>query len=97
MSSPPPPSPPPDAAPLDPARELEEADAELRKLGYHYNDNDELRSVDDEAEFTFVNQVRRWQTRLFAELHRRALSAQMRSRAMLPALACVAACDPCLP
>jgi len=39
--------------------ELEKADEELRKLGYHYNDNDELRSVDGEKEFVFVNQVRR--------------------------------------
>ena len=85
MSSPPPP---PDAAPLDPARELEEADAELRKLGYHYNDNDELRSVEDENEFTFVNQARRRRTRLFVKLHRRAVCVQMRSRAMLPCLRC---------
>ena len=54
MSSPPPPA----AAPPDPARELEEAAAELRKLGYHYNEHDELRSVDGEREFKFVNQAR---------------------------------------
>ena len=57
MSSPPQ-SPAAAATPLDPARELEEADAELRKLGYHYNEHDELRSVDAEAAFTFVNQAR---------------------------------------
>ena len=45
-------------AEADPARELEEADAELRKLGYHYNDDDELRSVDGGKEFVFVNQAR---------------------------------------
>lgn len=58
MSSSPPQSP-AAAAPLDPARELEEADAELRKLGYRYNERDELRSVDADAEFTFLNQARR--------------------------------------
>jgi hypothetical protein len=57
MSSSPPQSP-AAAAPLDPARELEEADAELRKLGYRYNERDELRSVDAASEFTFVNQAR---------------------------------------
>jgi hypothetical protein len=57
MSSSPPQSP-AAAAPLEPARELEEADAELRKLGYRYNERDELRSVDADAEFIFVNQAR---------------------------------------
>ena len=46
-------------AEADPARELEEADAELRKLGYHYNGDGELRSVDGGKEFVFVNQARR--------------------------------------
>lgn len=48
-------SPPPaDAA----ARELADAVAALRELGYRYNDADELRSVDGDAPFKFVNQAR---------------------------------------